>query len=285
MNETVSQWARYQKRIRNVIEYIHENPGGTLTSDALAEVAHLSPYHWHRIYKAITGESAAATVKRCRMHKAAATLLRTDVPLPEVGASVGFPDIHSFTRTFKTYYGIAPGKFRAEQAEPPLDTATEPQPDTTQRSVEIVTKPDVRLAGLWHQGDYMTIGATFEKVMAQCSMAGLMPEWPQTVGVYFADPDAKPEADLKSFAGLVVESDSTIPDDLESHGYTGGRFAVLTHKGPYALLGQSYDWLYSKWLPAAGESIRDQPCSELYMNSPIDTAPQELLTEVCLPLL
>ena len=118
MNKVATtQWSKYQKRVRTVIEHIHENPGAALTSDALAEVAHLSPYHWHRIYKSITGESAAATVKRCRMHTAAATLLRTDKPVVEVGASVGFPDVHSFTRTYKSHYGVAPGQFRSARAE------------------------------------------------------------------------------------------------------------------------------------------------------------------------
>lgn len=89
MSEAATNWSRYQTRIRSVIEYIHNNPAEALTSERLADVAHLSPYHWHRIYKAITGESAAATVKRCRMHNAAAALVRTDTPLAQVGASVG----------------------------------------------------------------------------------------------------------------------------------------------------------------------------------------------------
>jgi len=276
-NET--QWARYQKRIRCVIEHIHENPGGTLTNDALAEVAHLSPYHWHRIYKSITGETAAATVKRCRMHHAAASILRTDLPLGEVGASVGYPDIHSFTRTFKAYYGIAPGKG---------SDANYADTNSIERPLKIIEKSDVNLIGLWHPGDYMAIGVTFEKVFAQCSMAGLMPANPQATGLYLNDPEIAAENELRSFAGLAVDTGVTghapLPAPLESYRYAGGRFAVLTHKGPYALLSQSYDWLYYNWLPASNETLRDQPCSEVYLNSPLDTTQQELLTEVCLPL-
>jgi len=291
MDNNETQWSRYQKRIRCVIEHIHENPGGTLTNDALAEVAHLSPYHWHRIYKSITGETAAATVKRCRMHNAAASILRTDLPLGEVGASVGYPDIHSFTRTFKAYYGIAPGKFRSStQAKPLPDdvavcNAEMSSADLTERPLRIVEKPDINLIGLWHPGDYMTIGVTFEKVFAQCSMAGLMSANPQALGLYLSDPDSVAvESELRSFAGLAVNSSVAVPAPLETYRYAGGRFAVLTHKGPYALLSQSYDWLYYNWFPASNETLRDQPCGEIYLNSPLDTTPQELLTEVCLPL-
>ena len=136
--------------------------------------------------------------------------------------------------------------------------------------------------GLWHYGDFMKIGATFEQVMAQCSISGVMPEQPQTIGLYLADPDCTVESELKSFAGIVVTDSVEIPDQLQSYEYPGGRFAVITHKGPYARLGAGYNWLYSKWLPASGESVRDQPCCEVYLNSPVDTAQQELLTEICL---
>ncbi len=288
MNDSATNWSRYQKRIRSVIEYIHNNPGAPLTSDRLAEVAHLSPYHWHRIYKAITGESAAATVKRCRMHNAAATLIRTDIPLADVGASVGYPEIHSFTRTFKQFYGISPGKFRHTQAgsrgNPKLSDNSSDAGDIRAQFVEIKRKPAVRLVGAWHRGDYMTIGVTFENVMAQCAIAGIMPPIPQMTGLYLADPDCTDEPELKSFAGIVMSPDVEVPDNLEVYYYPGGNFAVLTHEGPYALLSQGYEWLYYKWLASADATVRDQPCSEIYLNSPQDTSPAELLTEICLPI-
>jgi len=291
MGKATTNWQRYQKRVRMVIEYIHQNPAENLSSDVLAEVAHLSPFHWHRIYKAITGESAAATVKRCRMHNAAATLLRTDLPLIKVGESVGYPDIHSFNRTFKQFHGIAPGQFRAAQREPEKNSVEEKNVESEkQRSVKLVERSSKKLAGLWHHGDFMTIGVTFETVMAQCVMAGILPPKPQTMGLYLADPECTDEPDLRSFAGVVLNegitqnADVAVPEGLEIYDYPAGRFAVLTHQGPYALLSNGYDWLYNSWLPASDEAVRDQPCSEVYLNSPIDTPQQELRTEICMPI-
>lgn len=256
MSEGTANWSKYQKRIRSVIEYIHDNPAGTLTSDHLAEVAHLSPYHWHRIYKSITGESAAATVKRCRMHNAAATLLRTDTSLAQVGASVGYPRIHSFTRTFKNFYGISPGKFREAQTEP-QDTATSPEVQALpNQTIVIRQQSEARLIGSWHYGDFMTIGVTFEKVMAQCAISGIIPENPQMTGLYLADPECTEEPELKSFAGVVMQEDVVVPEGLVDYDYPSGHFAVLTHRGPYALLSQGYDWLYSKWMPSSDATVK-----------------------------
>ncbi len=284
MNEAITNWSKYQKRIRSVIEYIHNHPGESLSSDRLADIAHLSPYHWHRIYKSITGESAAATVKRCRMHNAAAALLRTDTPIVEIGASVGYPEIHSFTRTFKQFYSISPGKFREAQTEANT-LEQESDVEVVQRyDVEIKNKPAAYLIGSWHRGDYMTIGLTFESVMAQCAMSGIMPENPQTMGLYLSDPECTDEPALRSFAGIVMSAEVAVPAGLEVYDYPGGNFAAVTHHGPYALLSQGYEWLYYKWLPSSEASVRDQPCSEVYLNSPLETPQTELLTEICLPI-
>ena len=59
---------------------------------------------------------------------------------------------------------------------------------------------------------------------------------------------------------------------------------VLTHRGPYEGLGESYRWLYGVWLPASGREPRHAPPFEVYHNSPKDTPPDQLLTEIHLPL-
>jgi predicted transcriptional regulator YdeE len=61
-------WTLYETRLRRVSAYIHE--------EKLADIACMSSYHWHRIYRAIYGETAAATVKRLRLHRTAAPLER-----------------------------------------------------------------------------------------------------------------------------------------------------------------------------------------------------------------
>ncbi|MFZ1481646.1 MAG: GyrI-like domain-containing protein [Paracoccaceae bacterium] len=60
--------------------------------------------------------------------------------------------------------------------------------------------------------------------------------------------------------------------------------AVLAFKGPYAGLPAAYDQLFGIWLPQSGEEPADSPVFELYLNTPMDTAPEQLLTEICMPL-
>lgn len=64
----------------------------------------------------------------------------------------------------------------------------------------------------------------------------------------------------------------------------GGEYAVLRHKGPYADMRGSYAFLYGTWLPQSGREPADAPCVEEYLNTPRDTAPTELISDIYLPL-
>jgi AraC family transcriptional regulator len=59
---------------------------------------------------------------------------------------------------------------------------------------------------------------------------------------------------------------------------------VLEHTGPYATLAGAYDWLYGVWLPQSGEEPRDAPPIELYVNDPRTTPPNDLRTDIRLPV-
>jgi AraC family transcriptional regulator len=76
----------------------------------------------------------------------------------------------------------------------------------------------------------------------------------------------------------------TLPDGLEEMSVTKGDVAVLVFKGSYSGLKTAYNYLYGEWLPNSGREMRDEPSYEVYLNSPIDTAPEELLTQICVPL-
>jgi len=69
-NSAVSQ-RNYEQRLSRVTRYIYEHLNDPLDLIQLAEIACMSPYHWHRIYQAIHGESVIACVKRLRLHRAA----------------------------------------------------------------------------------------------------------------------------------------------------------------------------------------------------------------------
>ena len=78
-----------ERRILRVLDHIHDHPAADLSLDALADVAALSRFHWHRLFRAVTGETAAQAVQRIRLQKASVMLVQTALPVDQVARAVG----------------------------------------------------------------------------------------------------------------------------------------------------------------------------------------------------
>ena len=101
------------RRLEAVIAYIHQHLATGLTLSDLAAVAHLSPYHFARLFKASTGSPPHRYVIARRIERAK-QLLRggDDLSLAQVAARTGFWDQGHFSRHFKRLVGVTPKRFR-----------------------------------------------------------------------------------------------------------------------------------------------------------------------------
>jgi AraC family transcriptional regulator len=100
-------------KLRAVIDYIHEHLDAELSLDHLAGVAHVSPYHFARLFKNSTGLPPHQYVIACRVERAKELLRGRRRPqLAEVATEVGFSDQSHFTRHFKRLVGVTPRRFR-----------------------------------------------------------------------------------------------------------------------------------------------------------------------------
>ncbi len=275
--------ASYEKRILRVLMYIHENPAGDLSLDTLADVAAMSRFHWHRVFQAMTGETCAQAVRRIRLYRAACWLIHEDDPVARIAAGVGYPNVQSFTRAFSDGFGISPGAFRNRGR---LGRAPKHKLKGTFKMFDIETKqvPACRLAALLHKGPYTDVGPCFEKLINTATSQNLWPQVRGMVGVYHDDPNTVAEADLRCHAGLMIPADMVLPEGLDEVELPAGPYAVLHYKGPYPSVKVAYDYLYGEWLPNSGREPANAPCYEVYLNSPADTAPEDLRTDICLPL-
>lgn len=272
----------YEKRVLRVLSYIHDNPGGDLSLDRLADVAAMSRFHWHRVFSGMMGKTAAQVTREIRMHRAACWLVQKDWTVAEIAKRAGYPNVGSFTRVFGEEYGLSPVAFRNRGdltgALPELRNG-----ENSMYNVEIETHETRTLAGLAHRGDYLEISEQFQKAGAIVAMRGLASQMRGMVGLYYDDPGAVPAAELRSYAGILLEG-GAVPEGLQAIEAAGGRFAVLHFTGPYAGLKAAYDYLYGEFIPSQGLELRDAPAMEIYLNGPHDTAPDDLKTEVCAPI-
>jgi len=99
-------------KLRRVIEYINDNLAEDLTLAELADVAGMSPHYFSRAFKHSTGTPPHRYVTNCRVERAKRLLADDELPLVEVGFSVGFQNQSHFTTLFHKLTGVTPKAFR-----------------------------------------------------------------------------------------------------------------------------------------------------------------------------
>lgn len=112
---TVLQYRRDRLLVPQVRQALAADPGGTRNADAIAAQLHVSVRTLHRQLKE-EGASLQQLKDEVRLERARDLLWRTDRPLKQVAAAVGFRNEKSFARAFRRWAGVAPGSFRSAAA-------------------------------------------------------------------------------------------------------------------------------------------------------------------------
>ena len=276
----------YHNRISRVIDYIHDNLyQSDMSLDDLAQIACLSPYHFHRIYVGVTGETIAKTIRRLKLHRAAYSLVKTDISVDRISAKAGYANIESFIRKFNEDFKLTPSAYRKRGKFIILQVnESNLKENLNMYEVEIVELEDIRLAVMDNSGSYMNISRVFEKFFATVVTHNMMRENKRCFGLYYDNPKTVPEDKLRSKAGMTLEYDQNPIGEMKEHIIEGGKYAVILYKGPYADMTSAYDWFFGPWLTESGYEIADKPALEEYINSPKMVEPSELLTKIYMPL-
>lgn len=285
MNKTLTL-ACYRDRVLSVVDYIWKNIEQDADLNTLADVAHFSPYHFHRIYREMMHETVSTTVRRLRLHYAACELLRTSHSVEVIAKQLGYGSGEAFSRAFQRAYSATPTAYRQQRSSPPKTTVALPHTRSyaMNHNIEITTVESMTLGGLQHKGDYLDIGAVFEKVFVSAGSKQLLNDTTRSIGIYYDDPASKDKSELRSHACVTLAPEKAQAAGLEPLTIQGGKHAVLTFKGPYSELEQVYEWYYGEWVPNSGYQLANRPPFEEYLNDPKAVAPTELLTKIYLPL-
>lgn len=104
----------YRIRLSRVFQFIDDHLDTKLSLIAVSKEACFSPYHFHRIFKLLTGETLNGFITRRRIEKSVLDILHKELSVSEISHIYGFSDISSYSKAFKKYYGISPTAFKSE---------------------------------------------------------------------------------------------------------------------------------------------------------------------------
>ncbi len=278
----------YRKRLIKVIDYIHDHLDGDLSVNVLADIAIMSPYHFHRVYRVLVQETVNATIRRLRLQRAAVELIRSNRPISHIAKQVSYGSHEAFSRAFMQQFSETPKEYREtrQSGEHKLEPFIAMLPKETMEyyemyDVKIMEIEAIDLIGYKHQGDYMQIGSVFEKLFIFAASQQLIDQNTRSIGIYYDDPQSIAKDKLRSMA-CISQQDTVLVDGdgLERTSIPKGKYATLVFKGSYAELEKPYNWFFGEWLPNSGYEAADFPPFEEYLNDPKVTQPNDLLTRI-----
>jgi len=267
-------------RILRVQLYIEEHLDDELPLKRLAEVGHLSPYHFHRIFRAIVGEGVAEYVRRVRLEAAAIALKATTNSVTNVAFNAGYGTHEAFTRAFRRRFGVSPSDFRSSNSFKVENRDSDMTSQTNDRETRTVQLPATRVAFLRHTGPYKESGATFTKMMEWAFSKGLFHPQTKVLSICHDDPAITSPEKTRLDCCVTVDDRFIAEGEVEVQTIPEGEYVVLTHRGSYDGLADSYCWLYGEWLSTSGREFANRPPFEVYVNNPNDTAEDDLVTEI-----
>jgi AraC family transcriptional regulator len=289
----------YRARMLRVLVHIQQNLDGPLPLEELASIALFSPFHFHRIFRGLIGESVKEHVRRLRLERAAHRLRHTGQQITEIALDAGYQSLESFTRAFHRMFGQSPTEFRARRgvvAYGPAPSGVHyvavgalenfhPVPGKAlPLEVRIEHLPEMRVAFVRHTGPYEETDAAYERLMTWAGIRGLLKPPVVIFGIAYDDPTVTAPENLRYDAALVIAEDQKAEGEIGVRTIQGGKYAVTTHCGSYETLGETYTRFCGEWLPLSGLELLPAPALEFYRNSPQDTPPEKLLTDIYMRL-
>ncbi len=287
----------YRQRLLRVLIHIQEHLDEDLPLEDLAKIACFSPYHFHRVFRGMVGEPLQKHVRRLRLERSAQRLKLTDHPVIQIAFEAGYESHEAFTRSFRTLFGESPREFRQSrqpatlskrgvhyQSDPPLSDFEPVNYEEPAMEVKRETLEPRRVVFMRHVGPYDQVGDTWSRLFGWAFPRGLA--GPQTIpiGVLYDDPDVTPPERLRYDACLPVDRLLEPEGAIALQQIAGGDYAVTQHVGPYQQCSQTYARLFGEWLPQSGREVRSAPSLEFYRNSPLNTPPEKLITDIYIPL-
>lgn len=278
---------RFGKRIREVRQYIERHLGDSLTLAELSALAHSSPFHFHRRFRAAMGIGSGKLVRLLRLRRASLDLVfDRRASVGEIAARAGFANAESFSRAFKKQVGQTPRDFRRKPRWHCWQVRTElnRREEHEHMHVDIVDFPETRVAALEHRGPEHLVYETTAKFIAWRQANGVKPEDGSTYGIHYTDPKTTQPEDYRldlcvSVARPVAEN----PHGVIEKTIPGGLCARVRHVGSRHEIAAA-EWLYREWLPHSGKQQRDFPIFFHYVNVGPHVRDHEMITDVYLPI-
>lgn len=292
----------YVERVNLVIDHIVANLERPLRLKALADIAAFSPFHFHRVFQGMVGETPADFVKRLRLDRAVVMMTHARrEPLTRVALRCGFASASDFSRSFKQRFGAAPSAldlegwrtkhsaaFDAMAAGPGADARVDwlrsrsgSNPDGFRvklRGLPPMTVAYIRVSEPY-KGD--AVVRAVHRLMAWAEREGFIDN--QWLGYQWENPNLVSLEQCRYHAAVRAER-FTARGEIGRYRFPAMTVAEVEIRGGIDLEIRALRWLYGVWLPRSGYVPDDQPAFEAWIGRPFALGMKRFALHVWLPV-
>ena len=278
------------ERLLPVLVHIQANLDQDLSLAALAGMAGLSPFHFHRLFRSAVGETLKQYTQRLRLERAANRLILHDATILDVALDSGFHSHETFSREFKRRFQVTPRSYREwgrgtmsrrSVAVPPLD---ELYGEFELSRTKVTRMAELDLAFIRHIGPYEAVTDALWQTLADWAVTRRLPGDLIFLGIAHDAPGVTPPERLRFDAAIVVPEPFSAAGTIGHQRLEAAEFAMTTHVGHYRTLPQAYAAIVQRTMQLKRYRFGGLPAIEVYRTTRVDASHEMNHTEIYLPV-
>jgi len=269
------RWIEQTTQALNLLSVRLDDPPSL---EELSAAAGCSPFHFHRIWRALLGEPVSQTVARLRIAAAQQRLRIPGTTVTAVAMDGGYGTPQSLARAFRRVAGLSPSEFVASDL-PQVGVEADRSAD-----VQVELRSACTLVALRRDGGaYRELNSLFARAWTWAQETERLLNLLGIYGLPMDDPFSVPEEQLRYEAGLALGDDVIAPDPFHRLILPAGEYARLRHVGSYDDL-EDTDQALIQWAIGSGRKPADHPLVHQFLDDPDETPVEKLCTDALLLL-
>lgn len=291
--------AEYIRRIDKALNFIDNHLDQVIRLDDIARASHFSPFHFHRIFHALVGETVNAYVSRKRIEKSAMRLLyQPALNVTQVAEAGDYSSSANFSRAFKNHYGVSPSEFRRARVQylndngfskignynsksgkavilpqkysPLVTHSALINSDNKEKTLKIIVEDmaEKHIAYLTSDKGYQldSVFATWERIIDWADNKGVDSSLSSRFAICHDDPVITPEDKCRYDASIVVNADVEVDAPYTRSIIPAGKYAIAYFKDDADKISGFISAMCSQWFPDSGFEPDNHPPIFNYLN-------------------
>jgi AraC family transcriptional regulator len=247
-----------------------------LSLDLLADEVRLSKYHFHQLFRRVTGETPKSFVDRLRLERAALQLCIRQATVLEIALECGYQNHETFSRAFRSHFDMSPSEYRQQCSRRTNDKrSTRFQRATSESRYARLSKTrNVRLARISvafirHLGPYERVAAGyFNRLTAWARRRGVGGESPLLLGIAHDAPGITTAEKIRFDCCVQVPEVFDADGDIACQRTPAGEHAITDYVGSWDLK-PAYTAIFERLRSDSTVEVIGLPAIEIYQTTRI----------------